>query len=109
MIPLDTDLFKKALSMIFKEILVSSPQGAECKISLQDCGNELEILMGKADKERHFCELFDPALEKKPFSLGLFLNIANKIVADHGGKLLLDPKGYAAFPILIKIPRTMTV
>ena len=107
MIPLDADLFKKALSMIFKEILVTRPQDSEFKIVIQDCGNELEILMGEADKNRRFCELFDLELEGKPFSLGLFLNIANKIIADHGGKLLLDPDGRAVFPILIRMPRTI--
>ncbi len=79
----------------------------EFKIVIQDCGNELEILMGGTDKNRRFCELFDLELESKPFSLGLFLNIANKIIADHGGKLLLDPDGRAVFPILIRIPRTI--
>ena len=107
MIPLDPDLFKKALSMIFKEILLSIPQGSEFKIFMRHCGNDLEIIIGEIGKDRRLCEPFDPELESKPWSLGLFLNIAHKIVSDHGGKLLLDPEGHSAFPILIRIPRTI--
>lgn len=109
MIPVDSDHFKKALSMIFKEILLSIPQGSEFKIFIQHCGNELKILIGEIGKDRRLCEPFDPELESKPWSLGLFLNIAHKIVSDHGGKLLLDPEGHSAFPILIRIPRTIEV
>ncbi len=109
LIPLDPDLFKKALSMIFKEIIFSLPQGSDFKLVIQDCGNDLEILIGEIDKQRHFRELFDPELKSKPWSLSLFLNIAHKILSDHGGKLLLDPEGYSAFPIIMKIPRTIKV
>ncbi len=109
MIPLDSDLFKKALSMIFEEVLIGIPQGSEFKIFIQQCGNELEILIGEIGKDRRCCELFNPELESKPFSLGLFLNIAHKIISDHGGKLLLDPEAHSAFPVLIRIPRTIKV
>ena len=109
MVPVDSDHFKKALSMIFKEIVLSIPQGSEFKIFVQDCGNELEILMGDIGNDRQFCELFDPKLERKPWSLGLFLNMAHKIISDHGGKLLVDPEGNSAFPICIRIPRTINI
>ena len=109
MVPLDSDHFKKALSMIFKELRVSIPEGSEFKVFVQDCGNDLEILIGEIGSDRHFCELFDPELERKPWSLGLFLNMAHKIISDHGGKLLLDPEGHSPFPIRVKIPRTIKV
>jgi pSer/pThr/pTyr-binding forkhead associated (FHA) protein len=109
MIPVDSDLFKKALSMIFKELFLSIPQGSEFKIFIQHSGNDLEILMGEVDKNRPFCELFDPELQSKPWSLGLFLNIAHKIISDHGGKVLLDPKAHSPLPILVTMPRTIKV
>ena len=109
MVPVDSEHFKKALSIIFKEILLSIPQGSEFKIFIQDCGNELEILMGDIGNDRLFCELFDPELKRKPWSLGLFLNMAHKIISDHGGKLLLDPEAHSAFPIRVRIPRTIKV
>jgi pSer/pThr/pTyr-binding forkhead associated (FHA) protein len=109
MVPLDPDLFRKALSIIFKELLLSVPQGSDLKISIQDFGSELEILIGEIDKDRRFCELFDPELQRRPWSLGLFLNIAHKIISDHGGKLLLDPQGRSAFPLIIRMPRTIEV
>jgi len=107
MVPVDSDLFKKALSMIFNEILSSIPRGSEFTIFIQDVGNELELLVGELGKKRRSLEPFSSGMQSKPWSLGLFLNIAHKIICDHGGKILLDPHGHAAFPILIKIPRTI--
>jgi K+-sensing histidine kinase KdpD len=109
MIPLDPDLLKKAISMIFKEVLLSIPQQSEFRIVIQHAGNDLDILIGEINRDSHFCEVFDPALKDKPWSLGLFLNIAHKIVSDHGGKLLLDPQGHAPFPVLIRLPRTINL
>jgi len=109
MIPLDSDLFKKAFSMIFQEIILGIPQGSEFKIYIQDSGNELEILIGEVGENRHLFETFDPELRGKPWSLGLFLNIAHKIISDHGGKLLLDSEGHTAFPLLVTIPRTISI
>ena len=91
--------------MIFEEILSSIPQGTEFKISIQHSGNELEILIGETGKDRCCCEPFDPELQSKPWGLGLFLNMAHKIISDHGGKLLLDPEAHSAFPVLIRLPR----
>ena len=108
MIPLDSDLFKKALSFIFKETLASSFQGSDFKIVMQDSDNELEILIGETEN-RHFCELFDSELQWKPWSLSLYLNLAHNIISDHGGKLLLDPSAHSAFPKIIRIPRTIKV
>jgi GAF domain-containing protein len=109
MVPLDSNLFKKALSMIFQEILFGIPQGSALEMMVQDYGNELEVLIGKGGKGRCFCQPFDPELKGKPWSLSLFLNIAHKILSDHGGKLLLDPEGSSAFPIIMKIPRTIKI
>jgi nitrogen fixation/metabolism regulation signal transduction histidine kinase len=108
MIPLDSDLFKKALSFIFREILASSFQAPDFKIVMQDSENELEILIGET-QNRQFCELFDSELTWKPWSLSLYLNVAHKMISDHGGKLLLDPSAHSAFPIIIRIPRTIKV
>jgi nitrogen-specific signal transduction histidine kinase len=95
--------------MIFQEIILGIPQGSEFKIYIQDSGNELEILIGEVGENRHLFETFDPELRGKPWSLGLFLNIAHKIISDHGGKLLLDSEGHTAFPVLVTIPRTISI
>jgi K+-sensing histidine kinase KdpD len=108
MIPLDSDLFKKALSLMFKEILAGSLQASEFRIIIQDSDNELEILIGETEN-RHFCELFDSELQWKPWSLSLSLNVAHKIISDHGGKLLLDPSAHLSFPMVIRLPRTIEV
>jgi len=109
MVPLDGNLFKRAVAMIFKEMLPGVPKGSELEIVIQYAGNELEIVIGGFDRNSHLSEVFDPALQDKPWSLGLFLNIAHKIISDHGGKLLLDPLGNSAFPILIRLPTTISV
>ena len=93
--------------MIFKEILLSIPQGSEFKITIRHSDDDVEILIGEISEIKQLCELFDQELQGKPWSSGLFLNIAHKIIADHQGKLLLDPEGKSAFPVVIKIPRTI--
>ncbi len=108
MVPLDSDLFRKALSLIFKEILGSSFRASDFKIVLQDSDNELEILIGESE-DRQLSELFDSELPWKPWSLSLYLNVAHKIISDHGGKLLFVPSASSPFPTVIRVPRTIKV
>lgn len=75
-------------------------------MSIQDRDNDLEILMGEARPREHFCDLHDAELQSRQFSSSLFLDVAHKILTDHGGSLLLDPRSHAAFPVIIRLPRT---
>jgi len=109
MVPLDAELFKKALAMIFKEMASDTPKGSELEIVIQYAGNELEIVIGQVGEHTDLPEVFDPALEDKPWSLGLFLNIAHKIVSDHGGRLLVDPHRNSPFPMLLRLPTSLGV
>lgn len=109
MVPLDANLIRKALSMIFKEIIFCIPPGSDINIYINESGNEIEVILGEVDKNRCLCKPFDPEIRNKPWSLGLFLNIAHKILSDHGGRLLLDPMAHSAFPIVIKLPKLMKV
>ena len=52
-------------------------------------------------------DLADPELERKPWSLGLFLNLANKIISDHGGRLLVDVHGPSPLPLEVRVPWTL--
>jgi GAF domain-containing protein len=108
MVPLDANLFKRAIAMIFKEMSSGVPKGSKLEIIIQYARNELEIVIGKVDDDSNLSEVFDPALQDKPWSLGLFLNIAHRIISDHGGKLLLDPLGDSAFPVLVRLPTTIS-
>jgi len=103
MIPLDRDLFKKAFAMLFKDILTNVTPGSKLEISIRDSGSFLEIVIGDNENQRSFCEPCDTALHDKPWSLGLFLNLAQKIISDHGGKLLVDPAGHSALPMIIRM------
>jgi pSer/pThr/pTyr-binding forkhead associated (FHA) protein len=103
-VPLDASLFKTAMAMIFKEMASGVPKGSELDITIQYARNELEIVMGKIDDDSNLSEVFDPALQDKHWSLGLFLNIAHRIISDHGGRLLLDLLGDSAFPVLVRLP-----
>jgi len=105
MAPLDAELFRKALSMIFREIIFCIPHGSDINISIHDRDNNIEIVFGETGENSHLCKPFDPELRKKPWSLGLFLNIAHKIMSDHGGAILLDPLSHSAIPIIMKLPR----
>ena len=104
MIPLDAGLFKRAITLIFKEIASGIPKGAEFDVTIRYAGNLLEIVIGLLDDDCDLCQVFDPALKDKPWGLDLFLNIAHRIISDHGGKLLLDPRGESAFPVLVRLP-----
>ena len=66
LVPLDADLFKKALSLIFREIAVNNPQGVKFGILLQHSGNELEIVIGDIGENRASYKPFDPELQSKP-------------------------------------------
>jgi K+-sensing histidine kinase KdpD len=105
MIPLDHDLFKEALAMLFKDLLANATKGSKLEISIQDSANFLEILIGDGMSQRCFCEPSDSSLHNKPWSFGLFLNLAQKIISDHGGKLLVDSDGHSALPMIIRMLR----
>jgi K+-sensing histidine kinase KdpD len=105
MVPLDYELFRKALSLIFKETLSNVPKGTDLKITIHDCGNDIEIVIGQIGDKTKFCRAFDPALQNKPWGLDLFLNMAHKIVSDQGGSILLDPGSRSAFPMILRLQR----
>ncbi|ABK18219.1 FHA domain-containing protein [Syntrophobacter fumaroxidans] len=105
MIPIDDTLFRKALSLIFRESLSNVPRGSELSISIRDRGGELEIEIGRRADRTVYCEAFDPALQHKPWVLDLFLNMGHKIIADQDGKLLLDRHSSSVFPMVIRLPR----
>lgn len=105
MIPVDPGLMQKALSMIFREILFAPPPGPDLPITLRDSGNDLSVCIGDMEAEAPCCELYDEALQKRPWALSLFLNIAYKIITEHGGTLLLDPSSNSAFPVMFRLPR----
>ena len=52
-----------------------------------------------------FCRASDAALQNKPWSMDLFLNMAHKIVADQGGSILMDLHSSSSFPMLVRMPR----
>jgi GAF domain-containing protein len=107
MIPVDSELLKKAVSLIIKEILPSLPQGMELKITLVDLANELAIQFGEIPESMGLCDLLSPELERTPWSLGLFVNLAYNIITDHGGRLQVNPQGHSPFPLLVSLPRTI--
>jgi len=106
-IPLDPGLFKKALSMVIKEIALNVHRESEFEIILQHSANNVEIIIGNIDSNKQLYELFDPAMQNKPWTLGLFLNIAHKIISSHRGKLLLDAESQSPVPLIIRMPRTI--
>jgi two-component system sporulation sensor kinase A len=107
MIPVDAGQFKKSMSLIFSELQSSVPQDSDVTISLRDSDHEIEIVIGGVERPGRLCDAFAPELASKPWSLGLFLTMAHKIIADHRGKLLLDPAGHSVLPLVIRMPRTI--
>ena len=105
MIPLDVTLIRKAISMVFKELLFSYAHHSDLIITIGDAVNDIEIRFGQVNGDERYCEIFDSALEGRPWSLSLFLNIASKIISDHEGKLIVTSSGHSLFPIIIRLPR----
>jgi signal transduction histidine kinase len=108
-VPLDSVLFKKAFSMIFREIMLGIPQGSPLNITVCDCDNEIEIIIGDKDEHIILSELYSPELQDKPWSLSLFLNIAHKILSDHSGKILFPVSLCLSLPVIIRISRTQSL
>ncbi|MBU4263939.1 MAG: FHA domain-containing protein [Proteobacteria bacterium] len=109
MAPVDRQLMKKALAAVFKEILFGMAQGSELPIRLQDGEAALEISFGHVLAGSDFRDPFAPVFRDKPWCNSLFLNIAHKILLDHGGKLLLNTAGHGVLPLMMRICRSMTV
>jgi len=106
MIPIDAGLIRKAVSMVLREIIFALPDRAALNVSIADSGNVIDITFGEAERDARMSEPFDPALKDRPWSTSLFLNMAHKILIDHGGKLLMDPKALSVLPVVMRIPLT---
>ena len=109
LIPLDPALIRKAVHMIFREISFCVTQGSTIDISINDSGNNLIVEFGERANPGTLYSPFDEKIRDKPYSLGLFLNIAHKIISDHGGSLLLDASTPSAYPVIMTIPRSKKV
>jgi K+-sensing histidine kinase KdpD len=109
MAPVDRQLIKKALAAVFKEILFGMMQGSELPVRLQDGEEALEISFGQVLAGSTFRDPFAPVFRDKPWCNSLFLNIAHKILLDHGGKLLLNTEGHGVLPLMMLISRSITV
>lgn len=104
-VPLDGSLFKRAISLILREVPANVAGNTDLTISIRDYRNDIEILVGPGNPQSTHFEALDADHGGKPSSLGLFLNLANKIINEQGGELFLDPNGRSPFPILIRMPR----
>ncbi len=109
MAPVDAVLLEKAIIMILKEILLGITQGGELPISLRDGDDALELCFGSAEETRSFADPFAREFKEIPWRNSLFLNIAHKILLDHGGKLLLNIDGQSLLPLILRLPRSITI
>lgn len=105
MVPLDAELFSRAVSMIFREILPSLPHGSALNLSLVDSGKDIQVIIGEVQEGQCKSEIYDQGMQRKAWTMGLYLNIAHKIICDHGGTLLFDPEGNSPHPLVINLPR----
>jgi len=108
MAPVDQGQFKKCLALILGELHANVPAGSSLPISIRDSDRDIEIIIGEAESPGRLCDPFAPELAGKPWSLGLFLTMAHKIIADHRGVLLLDAAGHSIVPMVIRMPRTIS-
>lgn len=107
MVPVDPSLLKKAIVMVVKEILFGIGRESELPITLRDAEEGIELCFGRDDKKDSFSDPFAPVFQKKPWCNSLFLNIAHKILLDHGGKLLLNTEGKTILPLVLFLSRSI--
>ncbi|NTU47751.1 MAG: FHA domain-containing protein [Syntrophobacteraceae bacterium] len=107
MVPLDAELFSQAVSMIFREIFPSLSQGSDLNLSLVDSGKDIEVVIGEVREGQCTSEIYDKDMQRKAWTMALYLNIAHKIICDHGGKMLFDPEANSPHPLVIRLPRSM--
>ncbi|MEW6600788.1 MAG: histidine kinase dimerization/phospho-acceptor domain-containing protein, partial [Nitrospirota bacterium] len=106
MVPVDASLIRKAVSMVLREIIFAISDGAEMNVSISNSGNDIDITFGEVAGGTHLSEPFDPAFRDRPWGTSLFLNMAHKILIDHGGKLLMDPRAPSVMPVVMRLPVT---
>jgi len=104
MIPVDAGLIRKAVSMVLREIIFAIPDNSALNVSITNSGNNIDITFGETDSGAHLSEPFDPELNHRPWGTSLFLNMAHKILTDHGGRLLMDPRSPSVLPVVMRIP-----
>ena len=107
MVPLDAELFSQAVSMIFREILPSLSQGSALNLSLVDSGKDIDVVIGEVREGQCTSEIYDREIQRKAWTMALYINIAHKIICDHGGKMLFDPEAKSPHPLVIRLPRSM--
>ncbi len=102
-VPLDGELFKKSLELILRELPADIPGNSEVHILVRERNNYVEIVIGPKNEEPLPCQVGDDD-ECRPSGMGLFLNLANKIISDQTGEMLLDTSGPSPFPLIIRMP-----
>lgn len=104
-VPLDGDLFARALSLLFREIMLNAACSMDLPVTVRDRGNEIEIVIGRVEEGQHFADPSEASLQSKPWVLDLFLNMAQKLIADQGGRMLLEARSLSACPVIIRLQR----
>jgi GAF domain-containing protein len=110
LLPMDRSLMKKAIAAVFREILAAGKgygPGGVLPIILRDGETGVELWFGQVPEMGAFRDPFDPVFRNKPWCNSLFLNIAHKILLDHGGKLLLNAAGQGVLPLMLLFARSL--
>jgi len=100
---LDQELFKRAVGLIMEEISEKVPSNRDIPVTLRRMERTVEIVFGEEAENVRYIEIFDDHTRSKPWHLGLFLTMAYKIVADHGGRILINASGNDFLPIKIQL------
>ncbi len=104
LVRLDEERFKKALDLILSDINARSQKGVALPLRLLSEGANVAIFMGDEEKRALLRDPFSQEVDRRPWRFGLFLNMASKIVADHEGRLRLNPDDPLSLPIEILLP-----
>ncbi len=100
----DERLFRQALDLIFKDVLERPPRDRVISICTGQSNGNVELCFGQVQEDSVLAEPFDERTVRKPWSFGLFLNMAYKIIVDHGGRMFLNTGANTALPMKIVLP-----
>lgn len=104
LVSLDSRRMSKALDLIFSDMDSRSSSEVVIPVSLLPAGRSVAILIGDPAGRRELKDPFSPEVDQRPWRFGLFLNMASKIVADHQGRIRLNPEDPLSLPIEITLP-----
>jgi signal transduction histidine kinase len=104
---LDKDQMKQAFFNVIKNGIQAMSDGGRLTLTLQIVGDFVNISVrdtGAGIRPEDFGHIFEPYYTTKSSGTGLGLMIVQRIVQEHGGKILIESAPDAGTTVTIRLP-----